>query len=152
MKLLSRVWKLFATPCSLPGSSVHQIFQARVLECVAISFSRGSSWPRGRTRVSHIVGRCFTVWATSEVQSLFEQPCYLFLLWSHALRLYLPCGILRPHAEGKKLHFFIPPWLFLLLPEISTNGWGWPWEGRSHSRNLNIWLWFQLLTQIHSLQ
>ena len=46
--------------CSLPGSSVHGIFQARVLEWVAISFSRGSSQPRDRTRVSHIVGRRFT--------------------------------------------------------------------------------------------
>ena len=35
--------------CSLPGSSVHGIFQARVLEWVAISFSRGSSWPRDWT-------------------------------------------------------------------------------------------------------
>ena len=47
--------------CSLPGSSVHGILQARVLEWVAISFSRGSSWPRVWTRVSCIVGRCFTV-------------------------------------------------------------------------------------------
>ena len=37
--------------CSLPGSSVHVIFQARVLEWVAISFSSGSSWPRDRTQV-----------------------------------------------------------------------------------------------------
>ena len=53
--------------CSLPGSSIHGIFQAIVLQWVAISFSRGSSWPRDRTRVSHIVDRCFTVWATKEV-------------------------------------------------------------------------------------
>ena len=38
--------------CNLPGSSIHGIFQARVLEWVAISFSRGSSWPRDRTWVS----------------------------------------------------------------------------------------------------
>ena len=42
--------------CSLPGSSVHGIFQARVLEWVAISFFRRSSWPRDRTQVSCIVG------------------------------------------------------------------------------------------------
>jgi len=36
--------------CSIPVSSVHGIFQARVLEWVAISFSRGSSWPRDWTR------------------------------------------------------------------------------------------------------
>ena len=42
---------------SLPGSSVHGIFQARVLEWVAISFSRGSSQPRDRTQVFHIVSK-----------------------------------------------------------------------------------------------
>ena len=47
--------------CSLPGSSIHGIFQARVLEWVAISFSTGSSRPRDRTRVSCIAGRCFTL-------------------------------------------------------------------------------------------
>ena len=52
--------------CSPPGSSVHGIFQAVVLEWAAISFSRGSSWPRDQTQVSHIVDRCFTIWATRE--------------------------------------------------------------------------------------
>ena len=41
--------------CSLPNFSVHGIFQARVLEWVAISFSRGSSWPRDWTQVSYTV-------------------------------------------------------------------------------------------------
>ena len=58
VSLFSRV-RLFVR--SLSGSSVHGIFQARVLEWVAISFSRGSSQPRDRTWVSHIVGRSFTV-------------------------------------------------------------------------------------------
>ena len=49
---------------SLLCSSVHRILQARVLEWVAISFSRGSPWPRDWTRVSRIVGTRFTVWAT----------------------------------------------------------------------------------------
>ena len=53
--------------CSLPGSSVHGIFQARTLEWVAISFSRRSFPPRDWTWVSHIVGRRFTIWATKEV-------------------------------------------------------------------------------------
>ena len=47
--------------CSLPHSSIHGIFQARVLEWVAISFSRGSSQPRDRTWVSRIVGRRFII-------------------------------------------------------------------------------------------
>ena len=49
---------------SSTGSSVHGILQARILERVAIPFSRGSSWPRDRTWVSRIAGRSFTVWAT----------------------------------------------------------------------------------------
>ena len=53
--------------CSLPGFSIYGIFQARILEWVALSFARGSSWPRDQTRVSHISGRCFTIWATREV-------------------------------------------------------------------------------------
>ena len=52
--------------CSLPGSSFHGIFQARMLEWVAISFPRAPSWPKNRTQVSHTVGRFFTIWATHE--------------------------------------------------------------------------------------
>ena len=47
--------------CSLPGFSVHGIFQVRVLEWVAISFSRGSSWPRDQTQVCCIAGRCYAI-------------------------------------------------------------------------------------------
>ena len=50
--------------CSFPGSSVHRIFQARILEWVAIPFSRGSSQSRNWIWVSCIAGRFFTVWAT----------------------------------------------------------------------------------------
>ena len=49
--------------CSLPGSSVHGILQARILEWIAISFSRGSSPPRDWTLVSRIAGRCFNLWS-----------------------------------------------------------------------------------------
>ena len=59
--------------CSLPGSSLHEILQARVLEWVAISFSRGSSQPRDRTWVPHIPGRCFNIWATREALFLLER-------------------------------------------------------------------------------
>ena len=54
--------------CSLSGSSIHEIFQARVLEWIAISFSRGSSQPRNRTQVSRIAGRRFTMGAIREAQ------------------------------------------------------------------------------------
>ena len=52
--------------CSLPGSSVHGILQARILGWVAISFARGSSQPRDRIWVSRIAGRLFNLWATRE--------------------------------------------------------------------------------------
>ena len=47
--------------CSLPGSSVHGILQARILQGVVIPFPRGSSWPRNWTQVFCIVGRFFTI-------------------------------------------------------------------------------------------
>ena len=52
--------------CGSPGSSVHGILQARILEWLAISFSRGSSWPRDQTQVSCLAGKSFTIWATKE--------------------------------------------------------------------------------------
>ena len=58
--------------CSPPGSSVHEIFQARILEWGAISFSRGSSQPRDRTRVSCTAGRLFTDWGTRETHDLLH--------------------------------------------------------------------------------
>ena len=57
--------------CSLPGSAVYGIFQAIVLEWIAVSFSRESSQPRAWTWVSCIVDRHFTIWATWEVHFFF---------------------------------------------------------------------------------
>ena len=54
--------------CSPPGSSIHGILQARILEWVAMLFSRGSSQPRNQIQVSRIVGAFFTVWASREAQ------------------------------------------------------------------------------------
>ena len=68
VKLLSRV-RVFATPwtvaCQSPPSM--GFFQALIMAWATISFSRGSSQSRDRTRVSHIAGRLFTIWATREV-------------------------------------------------------------------------------------
>ena len=58
--------------CSLPASSIHEIFQARILEWVAMSFSRVSSQPRDQTQVSHIAGSLFTVWATREAKKVLS--------------------------------------------------------------------------------
>ena len=73
--------------CSLPGFSVHGIFQAIALEWIAISFSSRSSRPRDGTQVSHIVDRR-TQWSTY----LFA-PMVFSLETSHAQS----CLTLRPH-------------------------------------------------------
>ena len=65
VKSLSHV-QLFATPWTL--ASVQVILQERILEWVAISFSRESSQLRDQTQVSRIVGRCFNLWATKEAR------------------------------------------------------------------------------------
>ena len=56
-----------AMDCSQPGSSVHGIIQARILELIAISFLQGN-FPTQGTWVSCIAGRFFTIWATGEAQ------------------------------------------------------------------------------------
>ena len=70
--------------CSPPGSSVHGISQARILEWVAISYFRGSSGPRDWRPVSCIAGRFFTTWAIREYAAAAaksSQSCPI--LWSY---------------------------------------------------------------------
>ena len=94
--------------CSLPGSSVHGIFQVIVLEWIAISFSRGSSWPRNQSQVSRIVDRHFTIWATEvliSARSLLKYfvTCFLELYFLSFL-ISFTCFFL-----------FVPLCLFLFL-------------------------------------
>ena len=59
--------------CSLPGSSVNGILQARILEWVAIPFSKGSSWFRDQTHISCIADRdSFTIWAIREAHIILK--------------------------------------------------------------------------------
>ena len=66
--LVNKSCLTLATPMdySLPGSSIHGIVQARILEWVAISFSGGSSRPRDQNQISCIASRIFTCWTTRE--------------------------------------------------------------------------------------
>ena len=88
--------------CSLPGSSVHGIFQARILERAALSFSRGPSLPKGQTRVSCIfcTGRqilhhwspsvpvpfMHRAWLTLYTPEVFK--VYFCLYWYYTLKLH----------------------------------------------------------------
>ena len=66
--LVTKSYPILGNPMdySCPGSSVHGALQARILEWVAIRLSRGSSQPGDWTQVFSIVGKFFTIWATSE--------------------------------------------------------------------------------------
>ena len=79
---------------SLPGFSVYRIFQARVPEWVAISFSRGSSLPRDWTWVSHIAGRGFTLWATVSTKRMWNG------VWE---RFWRPCRPPWPTEEKRAI-------------------------------------------------
>ena len=76
--------------CSPPGSSVHGILQARILEWAATLFSRGSSWPRDRTWVSHIAVRFFTVWATREAHVSHSKGELRYQIHSHSCIHFKP--------------------------------------------------------------
>ena len=110
--------------CSLPGSSVHGIFQAIVLEWIAVSFSKGSSQPRDQTLVSRIVDRRFAIWATREVLSL---------VWDHSFPFYelkqnLLFGSIRYTASNAQILFLYHQNLqtFMSPPcKVTLNSAGW---------------------------
>ena len=106
--------------CSLPGSSVHGILQARILESVAIPFSRGSSDPRGiQPRVSCIAGRLFTIWATREAPYI-QTHTHIYLIFLSFIFLFnflaMPHGMRDPISLTRDwthtlLRFLLPRWL-----------------------------------------
>ena len=112
--------------CSPPGSSVCEISQARILDWVAISFSRGFSRPRDRTQVSGIAGRRFTVWATRESQFAISNRKPIQLLM-----IFLRCGKFLCRLQAS------------LSDDLEKHGnrWAWhPWLGKvwPATRNFSI--------------
>ena len=108
VKSVSRV-RLFATPwtSSLPGSSLHGILQARVLEWVAISFSRGSSQPRDWTWVSRIAGRRFNLWATGEESWALNNWWFWTAVLEKPLESPSDCKEIQPvHSKGNQSWVF----------------------------------------------
>ena len=105
--------------CSLPGSSVHGIFQARILECVAISPSKGSSWPKIETASPILAGRFFTTVPPgkpnsllSEMETLSALPTLIAVLLvpdPQSWRLLMVCEeelkglLMKVKEESKKL-------------------------------------------------
>ena len=97
--------------CSPPGSSVHGIFQARILEWVAISYSKGSSWPKDQTHVSWVsclAGRFFTTVPPVVVQSLSH--VWLFSTpWTRACQASLSFTISQSLLKLKSIDLMMLP-------------------------------------------
>ena len=100
VRSLSRVWLYDPMDCSSPGSSVRGIFQTRILEWVAIPFSRGTSRPRDQTWVSHITDRRFTVWATREATSYRRNNIW----WKHREWVLNICYAVNLRGVFKRLN------------------------------------------------
>ena len=134
--------------CSPPGSSVHGILQARIMEWGAMPSSRGSSWPRDWTHVSYIIGRFFTIWATKKAlyilvgisNEMLCSQCSLSVLYHFALS-YSVMFTLTPWLSCSPPGFFtikslfVPLWRYFktiihssskFLPLMSSHGCFWP--------------------------
>ena len=92
--------------CSLPGSSVYEILHARILEWVAIPFSRRSSWSRDQTQVSCTASRFLTIWATGGA----------------------PMGLSFSSVQSlSRVWLFATPWIAALQGSLSiTSSWSLP--------------------------
>ena len=107
--LVTKSCPALATSWTRPmlDSSVHRILQARMLEWVVISFSRGSSWPRNRIWVSCIAGRFSTDWAMKGA------PLF-FLFWltvqfsSVAQSCQTLCDPMNHSTPGLRVHHQLP--------------------------------------------
>ena len=111
---------------SLPGSSIYGIFQARILEWVAISFSGRSSRPRDWTWVSHIIGRCFTIWATREVPTSSKRKLISYLGAGREVAESCPtlCDPTHYSPPGSSVHGIlqarIPEWVAISFSRGSS--------------------------------
>ena len=107
-KVKVKVAQSCPTVCNPMAYIVHWILQARILEWVAVPFSRGSSQSRNRTQVSCIAGGLFTSWVTREAQKwkslsrvqLFTTP------WTVACQAPLSMGFSRPEYWSGQLFLF----------------------------------------------
>ena len=96
-QLLNHIWLCEPMDGSPPGSSVRGIFQARILEWVAMPFSSGSSWPRDQTWVSRISGR----------QILYHLSVYLCAIFQKIVKKKKKTELQRSQGKNINLHHVI---------------------------------------------
>ena len=109
---------------SPPGSSVHGILQARILEWVSISFSRKSSQARDRTWVSSIAGAFFTAWATRKALCLLRVKLNVYMV-----------------VRSMEIRFIWDSFLVLGKIEGKRKGDGRGWDGWMASPTQWAWIW-----------
>ena len=125
--------------CRPPDSSVHGILFTRILEWVAIPFSRESSQPREKTQGSCIAGRFFTIWATREALP-HHSTDILVLLWlnisySSSLLTFFKISKVEPKSWisavlGSQSSIITGLWKnadILMILTLDINHWFWLW-------------------------
>ena len=103
---------------SQPGSSVHGILQARILEWIAISLCRESSQPRNWTWVSCTAGRFFSNWATREAQYIAMRESVHRGSLFHSF--YFMFGNFQNKKFKKKVQYLCNLWRMLLFKKKDT--------------------------------
>ena len=93
----------------------HGILQARILEWLAISFSRGSSWPRDWTQVSRIAGRCFNLFATREAHILWQGLDYI-----HCCEWFLARYLRSEYPKSYSKGLLTPDFLYYYYYHINV--------------------------------
>ena len=127
-----------AVACSPPGSSVHGIFWARMLDWAAISYSRGSSQPRNQTCISCIAGRLLTVWATREVLCLPIRQSFTPQVWLRHSAISSSTVSPKPSNLSLKMQCFVDLINFLSSPSLKD-------QKRQSLGQACLWLNFQNL-------
>ena len=141
--------------CSPPGSSVHWIFQARILEWVAISFSRGSSWPRDRTQV-YCIGRWILYhWATREAPPCLMVPSALHWWWVYFAWAQIPQFQAASWVEGLDLIHLGAPLAFMVTStrQVPRKQWSAePHESKMWFNNLSFLIFHCSWSQLDALK
>ena len=116
--IIEKVAQLCLTLCSPTNYTAHGILQAKILEWVAIPFSRGFSQPRDETQVSCIAGRFFTTWATREAPLVSER-------WSVSPRFPFSFQLEHPtfsqfrYADSERMFWTFIVFLIFSFPNFS---------------------------------
>ena len=139
--------------CSAPGSSVHGILQARILEWIAIPFSRRSSWPRDQTLVSCIAGWFFTLWATRQAPSYYAsaQKPPIDLREQHGFQSHFLFLTFTKSVYSKYVRCFLNMLYVFLTLDVFTQEYHLSYEAFVWDPSPYYQVWSQTPLKLHSI-